>query len=68
MEKIISAEQVKHVLQYDRLIDVMQKSLVVFSKKSVNQPVRTVLPVVKEGGYVYNMIVKSNLVFKLFFS
>ncbi|KAL4239227.1 hypothetical protein ACF0H5_000044 [Mactra antiquata] len=51
MEKLITADEVKDVLQYDRLIDVMEKALVLFSKKNVVQPVRTVLPVKKEGGF-----------------
>lgn len=46
----INAEQVEKVLTYEQLMSVMEKALGKFSSSCVLQPVRSVLPVQKEGG------------------
>lgn len=52
MENYISGEKVKAVLGYDKLLDVMEKALSKFSSKHVVQPVRSVVAVQKEGGFL----------------
>lgn len=52
MENYISGEQVKSALNYFRLIDVMEQALVKFSSRKVVQPVRSVIAVEKEGGFL----------------
>lgn len=51
MDNFITADQIMRVLTYDALIDTMAKALTTFSSESVVQPVRTVMPVKKEGGF-----------------
>lgn len=50
MEKYIDADVIKNILKYEDLIPLMEKALSKFSDKCVVQPVRSVLPVEKEGG------------------
>ena len=50
MEQFIDADVIRNVLNYEDLIPLMEKALSKFSDKRVFQPVRSVLPVEKEGG------------------
>lgn len=50
MENFITAETVKSVLKYDSLIKVIEQALSKYSSRNVIQPVRSVVPVPKEGG------------------
>ena len=50
MEQFIDADVIKNVLKYEDLIPLMEKALSKFSDKRVVQPVRSILPVEKEGG------------------
>lgn len=47
----IPASKVKELLDPKKLIDVIEDALIQFSKQQgVNQPVRSLVPVVKHGG------------------
>lgn len=48
----INDEQVKKVLKYDDLIPLMEKACAQFSKGSVLQPVRSIIPIEKHNGFV----------------
>lgn len=50
MENFINAEKVRSVLTYDKLTTVMEEALSQYSSRHVVQPVRSVVPVQKEGG------------------
>ena len=53
MEQFIDADVIRNVLKYEDLIPLMEKALSKFSDKRVVHPVRSVLPVEKEGGWVH---------------
>ena len=53
MEEFINADTIRNILTYEDLIPLMEKALCKFSDNCVVQPVRSVVPVENEGGYVF---------------
>ena len=48
---LLDAADVRRLLDLDRLIDVMEETLAVFSSGGARQPVRQALPVTEHGGF-----------------
>ena len=48
---LLDAADVRRLLDLDRLIDVMEETLAVFSSGGARQPVRQALPVTDHGGF-----------------
>jgi ornithine cyclodeaminase/alanine dehydrogenase-like protein (mu-crystallin family) len=48
---LLDAADVRRLLDLDRLIDVMEETLAVFSSGGARQPVRQALPVTQHGGF-----------------